>query len=143
AISDVSWTGELPVLLGTLTSLTYLDLRFLQTSQFPRWAMDLTALQYLDAAHGSDLRTGVVPQDLSCLNQLRHFDASGNGLVGTLPEYWSSLKHLTFLSFDRNSIEGSIPSTFAALTTLSTLILNRNAMDGTIPPVLSTTLKDL
>ncbi|CAI5505147.1 unnamed protein product, partial [Closterium sp. Naga37s-1] len=96
-ISEVSWTGELPVLLGTLTSLTYLDLGGLQTSQFPRWAMDLTALQYLDAFHASNLRTGVVPQDLSRLNQLQHFDATGNGLVGTLPEYWTSLEHLTFL----------------------------------------------
>ncbi|GJP71416.1 hypothetical protein CLOP_g2246 [Closterium sp. NIES-67] len=142
-ISAVDWNGELPVAFGTLTSLTYLDLHFLLSSQFPRWVMDLTSLRYLDVAHRSVYRSGVVPQDLSRLTQLQHFDATGNGLVGVLPEYWTSLNHLTFLSFLNNKIEGSIPSTFSALTTLSTLILKGNRMEGTIPPVFSTSLSSL
>ncbi|GJP30355.1 hypothetical protein CLOM_g788 [Closterium sp. NIES-68] len=105
--------------------------------------MDLTSLRYLDVAHLADYRSGVVPQDLSRLTQLQHFDATGNGLVGVLPEYWSSLNHLTFLSFSRNKIEGSIPSTFSALTTLCTLKLKGNRMDGTIPSVFSTELSSL
>ncbi|GJP30361.1 hypothetical protein CLOM_g792 [Closterium sp. NIES-68] len=143
SITHLFWTGELPVLLGTLTTLTYLDLSSLQTAQFPRWAMDLTALRHLDAGHWNDLRSGVVPQDLSRLNRLEHFDASGNGLVGTLPEYWTSLEHLTFLSLSHNSVQGSIPSTFSALTTLSTLMLDWNSMDGTIPRVFPTSLNSL
>ncbi|GJP49852.1 hypothetical protein CLOM_g9010 [Closterium sp. NIES-68] len=105
--------------------------------------MDLTGLRHLDVSHVADYRSGVVPQDLSRLAQLQHFDAMGNGLVGALPDYWSSLNHLTFLSFSRNKIEGSIPSTFSALTTLCTLALVQNSMDGTIPPVFSTALSSL
>ncbi|CAI5930726.1 unnamed protein product [Closterium sp. NIES-64] len=137
------WTGDLPVLLGSLTSLTYLDLSGLASAQFPRWVMDLTALRFLDVTHDNDYRTGVVPQDLYRLRQLEHFDASGNGLVGSLPEYWTALNHLTFLSFGSNKIEGSIPLTFSALTSLSTLNLRLNSMDGTIPRVFSTALSSL
>ncbi|CAI7901231.1 unnamed protein product, partial [Closterium sp. NIES-54] len=114
------WTGELPVLLGSLTSLNFLDLSGLASTQFPRWVMDLTALRFLDVSHYMDYRSGVVPQDLYRLSQLEHFDASGNGLVGSLPEYWTALNHLTLLSFENNKIEGSIPFTFSALTSLST-----------------------
>ncbi|CAI5533807.1 unnamed protein product [Closterium sp. Naga37s-1] len=137
------WTGELPVLLGSLTSLTYLDVSGLASAQFPRWVMDLTSLRYLDVSHDSNYRTGVVPQDLYRLSQLEYFDASGNGLVGSLPEYWTALNHLTFLSFDDNKIEGSIPSTFSALTSLSTLNLRMNSMDGSIPHVFTTALSNL
>ncbi|GJP37159.1 hypothetical protein CLOM_g21598 [Closterium sp. NIES-68] len=142
-ISNVVWTGELPALLGSLTSLTYLDLSGISTSQFPRWVMELTALQYLNVVHRRDYRSGVVPQDLSRLSKLQYFDASGNGLVGALPEYWTSLNHLTYLSLSQNKIEGSIPATFSALTSLITLDLQYNRMDGTIPPVFSTALCSL
>ncbi|CAI5960540.1 unnamed protein product, partial [Closterium sp. NIES-65] len=142
-IASVPWAGELPAILGTLTTLTHLDVSWLRATQFPRWAMDLTNLRFLAAAHANKLRSGVVPQDLSRLAQLEHFDASGNGLSGALPNYWTSLKHLTYLSLAYNKIEGSIPSTFSGLTTLSTLILIGNSMDGTIPPVFYTTLNYL
>ncbi|CAI5481827.1 unnamed protein product [Closterium sp. Yama58-4] len=141
--SDTHWTGELPVSLGTLTSLTHLDLSRIATAQFPRWVMDLTALRFLDVTHDVDYRSGVVPQDLSRLSQLQHFDATGNGLVGALPEYWTTLNHLTFLSLSGNKIEGSIPSTLSALTSLSTLDLSGNSMDSTIPRVFATTLSSL
>ncbi|GJP59831.1 hypothetical protein CLOP_g15315 [Closterium sp. NIES-67] len=136
-ITDVSWTGELPVLLGTLTSLTYLDLDGLPTTQFPRWVTDLPALRYLDVGHSHNYRSGVVPQDLSRLSQLQHFDASGNGLVGALPDYWTALNHLTFLSVSDNKIEGSIPSTFSALTALNELSLLGNKIEGSIPATFS------
>ncbi|CAI5481851.1 unnamed protein product, partial [Closterium sp. Yama58-4] len=142
-ISASFWTGELPVLLGSITSLTYLDVSGLASAQFPRWVMDLTALRYLDVSHDSNYRTGVVPQDLYRLSLLEYFDASGNGLVGALPEYWTALNHLTYLSFDNNKIEGSIPFTFSALTSLSTLKLRMNSMDGSIPHVFTTALSNL
>ncbi|CAI5505055.1 unnamed protein product [Closterium sp. Naga37s-1] len=142
-IARAPWAGELPALLGTLTALTHLDVSGLRTTVFPRWSLDLTNLRFLDAAHYAKLRTGVMPQDLSRLVHLEHFDASGNGLGGALPDYWTSLKHLTYLSLGYNKFEGSIPSTFSGLTTLSTLILTFNSMDGTIPPVFYTTLNYL
>ncbi|CAI5469260.1 unnamed protein product, partial [Closterium sp. Yama58-4] len=142
-IARVPWGGELPALLGTLTALTHLDVSGLRTTVFPRWSLELTNLRYLDAAHYAKLRTGVMPQDLSRLAHLEHFDASGNGLSGAIPDYWTSLKHLTYLSLSYNKIEGSIPSTFSGLTALSTLILSSNSMDGTIPPVFYTTLNYL
>ncbi|CAI5527164.1 unnamed protein product [Closterium sp. Naga37s-1] len=120
-IARVPWAGELPALLGTLTALTHLDVSGLLTTVFPRWSLDLTNLRFLDAAHYAKLRTGVMPQDLSRLAHLEHFDASGNGPSGALPDYWTSLKHLTYLCASC-VVPAATSCSFSSLTILLTLL---------------------
>ena len=68
------------------------------------------------------------------LKQLRHFDLSGNIIVGEIPRRLARLSHLEFLSLHHNKMHTSIwPKMFDGMSSLKVLHLSRNNFHGSVP----------
>ncbi|KAL8142118.1 hypothetical protein V2J09_015150 [Rumex salicifolius] len=101
--------GALPHgVLGNLSSLTFLSLRFNSIS-------------------------GTLPPDLSSLTQLRYLYLQGNQISGDVPAVIFSLPGLIRVNLADNNLSGQIPPAFNNLTQLSTLLLEDNRLSGEIP----------
>ena len=104
-------SGPLLATLGTLTSLTTLDLR-------------------------ENRLSGTIP-DLSTLTQLQNLYFGDNQLSGTIPDWLGSLTGLQDLSLRDNRLTGPIPEALGTLNQLDVLYLDDNQLSGPIPDALS------
>ena len=101
-------TGEIPVEIGNLTNLTYLNLRYNQL-------------------------TGEIPSEIGNLMNLTYLDLYSNQLTGEIPSSIGNLINLTNLSLSHNQLTGEIPSSMGDLTNLIYLDLYINQLTGVIP----------
>ena len=115
ALPDNNLSGPLPAELGSLTSLTTLDLSDNQLS-------------------------GTIP-DLSSLTQLQTLNLGDNQLSGTIPDWLSSLTGLRDLSLRDNRLTGAIPEELGNLNQLYLLYLDNNQLSGPIPAELGQPLR--
>jgi hypothetical protein len=76
---------------------------------------------------------GVIPLELSSLNNLQSLDLGGGQLTGSIPPQLGSLSNLTTLFLDDNQLENAIPPEIGNLTNLSQFWLYRNKLSGQIP----------
>ena len=128
ALSSNNLSGPLPAALGSLTSLTTLDL---SDNQLSGTIPDLSSLTSLTTLNLRDNQlSGTIP-DLSTLTQLQTLNLSANQLSGTIPDL-STLTQLQTLNLRDNQLSGTIPD-LSTLTQLQTLNLSDNRLSGTIP----------
>ncbi len=126
-------TGEIPVELGNLTSLTILRLGSNSglTGEIPVEVGNLTNLTEL-ILWFSDL-TGEIPAELGNLTNLTLLNLWNNGLTGEIPVELGNLTNLTLLNFDNNGLTGEIPVELGNLTKLTYLSFSYNDLMGGIP----------
>lgn len=120
--------GSIPPSIGTLISLTILDL-------------------------GATSLTGSLPTALYTLRSLEQLSLGGNSLSGPLSKAILGMSHLKTVSFDRNALAGplptfpssiesldllgcrffgTIPESFYDIPNIERLLLTRNQLSGTI-----------
>ena len=128
-------SGEMPVELGSLTSLVSLFLHDNQlTVGIPPELGSLTNLQRLFLS-GNRL-TGEIPAELGGLTNLTGLHLGYNQLSGDIPPTLGGLTNLTRLYLSDNQLSGDIPPTLGGLTNLAGLYLSDNQLSGEIPPTL-------
>ncbi|CAL5367871.1 unnamed protein product [Camellia sinensis] len=158
-------TGVIPDEIGTLSSLTYLDVSYnnLIGSFLPITLGNLTQLTHLDISgnyiNGSiptELETlknlvlnnltslhlysnqlsGFIPLHIGSLMNLVEMNMGLNNLQRSIPPEIGNLAHLILLDLSHNLLTGQIPSSLGQLMNLNSLYLSANQIDGTIPPEL-------
>ncbi|KAJ4969863.1 hypothetical protein NE237_002962 [Protea cynaroides] len=84
-LSNNGFQGEIPDVIGNLTSLYFLNL-------------------------SQNVLTGPIPSSLANLKQLESLDFSSNKLEGEIPQQLTSLTFLSFLNLSMNNLMGMIPT---------------------------------
>ena len=77
--------------------------------------------------------SGLIPPELSALDNLKVLDLARNALSGSIPPELGTLGYLSALDLHRNALSGSIPAELGGLGNLRVLYLHRNALSGSIP----------
>ena len=128
-------SGPVPVEIGNLDSLEYLDLSDNELSgaipsNAGRGARPVhDRLAYFDASNNDFI--GGVPPLLS--TRLRVVDFSGNELGGSVPPSWVLLFGLEHLDLSSAGLSGDLPAFIADMSKLGVLYLNDNRLSGTVP----------
>ncbi|XP_038689887.1 probable LRR receptor-like serine/threonine-protein kinase RFK1 isoform X2 [Tripterygium wilfordii] len=105
-------SGEIPRVLGNITTLTYLCL---EANQF----------------------SGNIPSELGRLNNLQTLMLSSNQLTGKLPASLSKLRNLTDFRINDNNFEGTIPNFLQNWKQLNRLEIQASGLEGPIPSSIS------
>ncbi|CAN4094577.1 unnamed protein product [Withania somnifera] len=127
---DISYkgiSGELPDLIGTLSSLNYLNLYGCDFSgPIPDSIGNLTQIREFLLSRNHF--TGHIPSTISKLKQL-----SSNSFEGDIPDVFSNLQGLRYLDLSNNSFIVLFPSQILSLTRLKCLDLSSNSLSGPLP----------
>ncbi|XP_031403621.1 receptor-like protein EIX2 [Punica granatum] len=162
-LSGASFAGNIPLNLGDLSRLRYLDLRncFLQSDANDLfWLSGLPLLEYLDLGavdlskaasdwlqtinllpslrelHLSNCRLLKLPHSLPFINftSISVLDLSNNGFNSSLPPWLFNLTNLVYLDLNSNSIMGGVLDMFSGLAFLQELDLSENSLiEGELP----------
>lgn len=108
-LSDNALTGFLPLDVGNLKAVIFLDLSKNQISgSIPRAMTGLQNLQILNLAHNK--LEGSIPDSFGSLISLTYLDLSQNYLVDMIPKSLESIRDLKFINLSYNMLEGEIPN---------------------------------
>lgn len=125
-------TGNIPTVIGNLSSLTWLRFSDNQLSgTLPPSLGNLSNLQYFYL--GDNQFTGSIPSTLGNLTQLIYLQLYLNQLSGPIPSSLGNLSQLYDLELSLNQLTGPIPATLGNLSKLNTLTLAYNQLSGPIP----------
>ncbi|CAI5526535.1 unnamed protein product, partial [Closterium sp. Naga37s-1] len=155
-----NFTGEIPIELADISSITYLSLESNQIEgALPEWiGSEWTSLVHLRLASNqfsgqipngfgqlknlvmldlaSNQFSGSIPTDIQVCSRLEQLSLSGNSLSGPLPTWIGSLKQLRVLEMFSNNLSGTIPAEIAQATSLESIALDDNDLSGTLPDAL-------
>nr|CDM86813.1 unnamed protein product [Triticum aestivum] len=121
---DCSSSNIIPTMIGNLTNLKILEIRFGFTGQIPPSIGNLNKLTSLTiSACGF---SGAVPSSIANLTKLRSMEISENSLSGQIPTYIGHLSQLMLLTFAGCRFSGKIPSVITNLTQLIYVDLSEN-----------------
>ncbi|KAG1354937.1 receptor-like protein EIX2 [Cocos nucifera] len=129
--------GVVPVDIGNLTSLEYLDLSYNVhfVGRMPRSLGRLCNLHtlYLSASLSSDnlAEFGEVLDGCS-RNSLEELSLEANGFFEPLPDWLGNLQNLKTLDLSSNNLYGPIPASIGRMSSLENLYLARNGLNGTV-----------
>ncbi|KAL2524289.1 putative LRR receptor-like serine/threonine-protein kinase RFK1 [Abeliophyllum distichum] len=113
-------SGELPRVLGNITTLTYLNLEVNQFSgSIPSELGKLINLKTLILS--SNQLSGNLPTSFSELINLVDFRINDNDFRGPIPDFIQNWKQLIHLEMHASGLEGPIPSNISLLTMLTAL----------------------
>lgn len=138
--------GPIPLALGRLTLLKYLDLGNDKTCEgcgpWNRVTGDLTALGTLVNLErliltSNELSLSTFPTAIFQLTKLTDLRLDNTLIEGGIPLQISTLHNLQYLYLGNNSFGGTIPgSALSSLTNLKELSLWGNSLNGVLPPEL-------
>ncbi|XP_039173497.1 receptor-like protein 54 [Eucalyptus grandis] len=77
--------------------------------------------------------SGVIPEAIGSLKQLKFLNLSNNSLVGSLPPFLANLMNLEALDLSQNQLSGEIPQELTQLTSLAVFNVSYNRLTGLIP----------
>lgn len=121
-VFNVGWnnlTGTLPLMLGGMEQLSYLELHHNRFS-------------------------GTIPESIGNASRLQLIDVSSNQLRGTVPSTLYSLTRLDTLALGNNTnVTGAIDTRLGQMTTLARIYVGDTHMFGTIPDEIYTRLTSL
>jgi Leucine-rich repeat (LRR) protein len=125
-LQGANLTGQLPVWIGNLTSLTYLDVsQNMLVGSVPYGIGNLRSLSFLDLSQ--NMLVGSVPFGIGNMRSLSFLDLSQNMLTGDVPDGIGSLTNLTYLSLGLNNFSGVLSEDhFVSLSKLNYLDLSQN-----------------
>ena len=131
-LSYNQFKGKIPEELGNLVNLAglYLSDNQLEGSM-PSWIGNLVNLVGLNLSNNQ--LSGLIPFSIGDLVKLTGLYLSNNQLSGTIPSSIGNLVNLTSLSLYNNKLSGSIPSSIGNLVKLPSLNLSNNQLSGSIP----------
>ncbi|KAL8087980.1 receptor-like protein 49 [Apium graveolens] len=131
-LGECYFSGSIPASIGNLTELTYLSLsnNMLDRSNKLSWLDKLTKLSFLDLDHTN--LYGEIPSSFSNHTQLTHLYLGSNHFAGEIPLWLMNMTQLNTLSFRNNELTGNIPSSFSQLKNLQNLDLSVNKLVGTV-----------
>ena len=121
-------TGALPLELGTLSHLRWLEIggnRGL-TGAIPASLRRLENLERLALDHNA--LTGPIPTELGNLTPLRSLTLSSNALSGRIPIELGNLTRLTSLNLGWTELSGPLPASLTRLSSLEWLQLEGSAL---------------
>ncbi|XP_051139900.1 receptor protein kinase CLAVATA1-like [Andrographis paniculata] len=133
-VSD-NLTGPIPVELGDLAALEYLNLseNVINKTIDGAMVMKFSKLQVFDVYNNNF--TGNLPAEFVLLKKLRILNLGGNYFSGVIPEIYSEFESLTHLALRGNSLTGRIPVGLSKIPNLQELYLGYyNMYEGGIPP---------
>lgn len=133
-ISGNVFEGNIPVidrsLNPSLSNLLLYNNRF--TGEIPVQICELQSLTFIDLSDNQ--LSGTIPSCLGRLQNLLVLDLSKNSLSGEIPYTMGYLTNLHILQLQRNKLVGKLPSSFQELKELRILDLGENELKDTIPP---------
>ncbi|GLT91255.1 hypothetical protein SLE2022_091520 [Rubroshorea leprosula] len=155
-VRNTTFSGELPISIGMLSSLEYLDVTSCNLSGWvPPSIGNLTKLHILNLPNNSfrgenalffsnltqltqiNLRLNQftfseVPSSLASLNHLMKIDLSYNHITGNFPSWITNLTDLRQLGLGFNMLQGSLPSSISRLKNLEALYVYFNNLSGIV-----------
>lgn len=132
-------TGALPDDLGACSNLVTLDVGANQlTGNLPVSVTRLTKLERLIIGGGgtkTNKLSGVIPEDIGNMVNLKEINFAGQLFTGELPESMGNLTKLEKVNIFQTKIGGNLPASLSGIANpkLNTLNLNTNAFVGCIP----------
>ena len=130
ALPGNNLSGPLPAELGSLASLTTLDL---SDNQLSGTIPDLSTLTILTSLNlGDNQLSGTIP-DLTALTHLQTLNLRDNRLTGAIPEELGDLFSLELLYLDDNQLSGTIPAALGDLSGLQATRFAGNTLTGCVP----------
>ena len=141
-LAGLGLDGEIPVEIGDLTKLRWLNLARNSdlTGDLPAEMAQLTELEGL--ALGENDHTGPVPSWLGDLTKLRELGLGHNQLTGTIPIELRQLTGLEVLYLGGNGLIGSVPDWLGEFESLNYLYLSGNSFTGCLPAGLGNFQRD-
>ena len=131
-----SLNGTLPLEMGELRSLEYLELRDNSFGgQIPTELGLLQSLTYLHISDHKYFTEASIPSEFGNLSSLKTLHLSRNGLRGVLPSELFGLVSLEELNLSENSLNGPLPLSLD-LMSLREMDLSRNLFTGMLPGAL-------
>ena len=131
-MTDNQLSGSIPTELGSLTSLTELDLSVNDLSgSIPSQLGSLTSVAVLNLSYNG--LTGAIPGGLGSMAALEELWLNDNSLSGYIPTGLGSLVGVVEVYLDNNDLTGSIPAEVGDMASLEVLYLSNNKLTGSIP----------
>ncbi|KAK4361213.1 hypothetical protein RND71_020165 [Anisodus tanguticus] len=131
-ISDMGFTGTIPVEIGHLHNLKQLGIEKNElTGSIPLTIFNISSLQVLSI--WDNKLEGHLPREVGNLTMVNVLDLGINNLTGVIPDEIGNLQELLKLKLDFNNFSGSIPIGVFNISTLASISLTQNYISGNLP----------
>ncbi|KAG2589863.1 hypothetical protein PVAP13_5NG298500 [Panicum virgatum] len=130
-LHNANLAGQLPVWIGNLTNLSYLDISWnMLVGHVPFGMGNMRSLSYLDLSQNR--LVGSLSSGIGNMRSLSYLDLSQNRLVGSLPSGIGNMRSLSYLDLSQNMLAGDVPRGLGALSNLTYFSLGLNNFSGVL-----------
>ncbi|KAK4765168.1 hypothetical protein SAY86_026258 [Trapa natans] len=128
-LAGLGLTGSIGFQLGSLTSLTELDVSNNNLAGQIPYSLPLN-VQRLNLANNNF--NGDIPYSISQMTSLKYLNLRHNQLQNQLNDMFTQLTSLSTLDLSFNSLTGNLPHSFSSLSSIKTMLLQNNQLTGDI-----------